>query len=42
MLDVRISELKKELIAHATLVEHMINKSVRGLLMREREHLLRR
>jgi phosphate transport system protein len=39
MLDEKINGLKKELIEHATLVENMINKSVRGLLKREKTPL---
>lgn len=36
MLEERISELKRELIEYAALVEHMIEKSIRGLLKKEK------
>ena len=40
MLEAKINELKRELIGFATLVEHMIEKSVKGLLDKNRELLL--
>ncbi len=40
MLEVRIKELKKELVEYATLVEDMIAKSMKGLLDRDETPLL--
>jgi phosphate transport system protein len=40
MLEEKITELTRELIGFATLVEHMIEKSVKGLLDKRRELLL--
>jgi phosphate transport system protein len=40
MLEVRIKELKKELVEYATLVEDMIAKSMKGLLERDETPLL--
>ena len=40
MLGEKITELKRELIGFATLVEHMIEKSIKGLLEKKRELLL--
>ncbi len=39
MLDVKLNALKKELITSATLVENLIDKSIKGLLNREKELL---
>jgi len=40
MIEEKITELKRELIEFATLVEHMIEKSIKGLLDRRRELLV--
>jgi phosphate transport system protein len=40
MLEERMVDLKRELIEYAGLVEHMIDKSIRGLLTRDRGMLL--
>jgi len=40
MLEEKVTELKRELIGFATLVEHMIEKSIKGLLEKKRELLL--
>jgi phosphate transport system protein len=39
MLAVKTNELKKDLVEFATLVEHMIEKSIRGLLEKKKEPL---
>ena len=39
VLDERLSELRKALVELATLVEHMINSSITGLVKRDRELL---
>ena len=40
MLEVKINDIKRELTIFATLVEHMIEKSIKGLLDKKRELLL--
>ena len=40
MLEERMTDLKREMTEYAGLVEHMIEKSVKGLLTRSREALL--
>lgn len=40
MLEEKITELTRELVGFATLVEHMIEKSIKGLLEKKRELLL--
>ena len=40
MLAEKTNELKKNLVEFATLVEHMIEKSIRGLLEKKRELLV--
>ena len=40
MLEGKITELKRELVGFATLVEHMIEKSIKGLLEKKQELLL--
>ncbi len=40
MLEIKIAELKKELVEFATLVEQMIAKSIKGLLQKEKNILL--
>lgn len=40
MLEAKINDLKRELIGFASLVEHMIEKSIKGLLDKKKESLL--
>ena len=40
MLEEKTNDLKKDLVEFATLVEHMIGKSIRGLLEKKRELLV--
>lgn len=40
MLEEKTNDLKRDLVGFATLVEHMIEKSIRGLLEKKRELLV--